>query len=403
MGSNSSSIIRIYTESELEALHVETAINSTSLVTKVADESVLRALIRGNVRTAKKAVKDVALSVSHLFPDDATGSALDDVADDHGIAPRFTAAQSSAYVRIIADPGTIYQQGVNAVSDNKGNVFDLSSDITIGSKGYDYVKVRSQQTGSATKVDPYTLVNMAPIPSGHIGVINEYQAEGGRDLEDDDTFRQRIKEGPDILAKDTLTRLAQVFMKINSNVLRVIYEGTNVQGKVVLGILTVNGIDLTTDELQTILEQSSGDFSLTEMAPIGTTSLGVLLKNAEYYAIDVDIRLQLFSGSSLATVVKDIQQKFSKYVDFRFWNSAIDRIEWDDLLGITKNTKGVKYVSDDFFIPHNDIKIPNNKFPRFRGFIARDLEGNVLIDQSGVIDPIFYPNEVIVSFAETVL
>jgi hypothetical protein len=403
MGSKSSSIIRMVTESELEALHVETAINTTSKITKVSNESVTRALIRGNVRTAKKAVKDITLAMSHLFVDDATGSALDDAADDRGIAPRFTASQSSTYVRIIADPGTVYQSGVHTVSDNKGNVFDLSGDITIGSKGYGYVKVRSQQAGSSTNVDPYTLINMSPIPSGHIGVLNEYQSEYGRDAEDDDVFRQRIKRGPDELAQSTLVKLAQTFMKINSNVFRVIYEGTNIQGKVVLGILTVNGIDLTSDELQTILEQSSSSLALTEMAPIGTTSFGVLLKNAEYYPIDIDIRLQLFAGSNIDSTVKTIQQKFSKYVDFRFWNSATDKVEWDDLLGIVKNVSGVKYVPDDYFIPNNDITVPRNKFPRFRGFIARDLDGNVLVNQAGTLDPIFYPNEEIVDFTETVL
>lgn len=402
MGSNTS-LIRISTESELESLHVETFINTTNKVTKVSDESVVRGLVRGNVRTAKKALKDIALAISHLYPDSASGASLDDVADDHGIAPRFAAAQSSTWVRLVADSGTTYQQGVNVVSDNKGNVFDLESDITIGTKGFDYVKVRSQQSGSSANVDPYTIININPAPSGHIGIINEYAAVGGRDAEDDDTFRQRIKEGPDILARGTLSYLTQAFIKINPNVLRVIYEGVNQQGKVVLGILTVNGIALTDDELQVILEQSSDCFSLTEMSPIGTTSYGIKLKNVDFVTIDIDMRVELFSGADFDQFVIDVQQKFSKLVDWRKWNSATDKIERSDLISIVKNTKNCKSLPDAYFIPATDLQFSYNKFPRFRGFIARNLAGDVIINQTGTIDPVFYSNEQDVSFTETIL
>ena len=99
------SIIRQTSESELEALAIETAINSITGVTKITDHSVLRGLIRGNVRVAKMALKDMMLAVSRLYPDLAYDTTLDEVADDHGIAARFGAAQSSTYVRIIADVG----------------------------------------------------------------------------------------------------------------------------------------------------------------------------------------------------------------------------------------------------------------------------------------------------------
>ncbi len=303
----------------------------------------------------------------------------------------------------MGNPGTIYTMGVNTVSDQKGNVFDLQSNLTMGSLGYDYVKVRSQQSGASTNVDPYTIINISPVPAGHIGVLNEYGATGGRDIEDDPTFLQRIKEGPDILARGTLSYLTQAFMKVNTNVLRVIYDGVNQNGKVQLSILTVNGIDLTDDELLTIIEQAGQYFSLTELNAIGSQSYGVKLQNATYFTIDVDMRIELFSGADLATVVKDIQQKFSKLVDFRFWDSSINKVIWTDLLNIVKNTDGIKNVSDNFFSPFNDITIPRFEFPRFRGFVVRDLSGAILINQSGTIQPILYINQVDQNFAASVL
>ncbi len=395
-------IIRLVTEKELEAIHTEIFINTSDKVTKVTDHSSTRGIIRGNVKTGKKALKDIKLAVSHLFVDDAFDTALDDVADQHGIAPRFAAAQSSTYVRLVGDVGTIYQQGVHSISDNKGNVFDLEEDITIGSKGFEYAKVRSQQAGLFTNVDSYTLINISPEPSGHIGVINEYIATGGRDEENDDTFRQRIKEGPDILARGTLSYLTQAFNKINPNVLRIIYEGVGSTGKVVLGILTVNGIDLTVQELQILLQQGGQYFSLTELSPIGTQSYGVELKNVEYYPIDIEMRLELFDIGDLGNSVKTIQQKFSKLVDFRFWDSATMRVEWEDLLIRVKQVSNVKQVPDQYFSPSEDIQIPNNQFPRFRGFIVYDLQGDLLVGQTD-LDPIFYPAEADVAFQESVI
>ena len=396
-------IVRLTTEQELRAIHAESFINNTTKVNKVNDHSVLSGFIVGNAKTAKKALKDIALATSHLFPDDAVGNALDQVAADHGIADRFVSSQSSTFVRLAADAGTLYQAGVHTVFGNNNITFDLENDITIGSKGFDYVKVRSQTSGILANIDAYIINQVSPVPGGHIGVINEYGATGGRDNEQDDVFRRRIKEGPNILAKGTLSYITQAFINVNSNVLRVIFEGTDMSGKIVLAIATQNGIDLTAGELSDILVNSADFFSLTEINPIGTQTFGIVLKNVEYQFIDVDFRFELFDVTELDAIVKDIQVKFAKAVDFRFWDSSKSKVEADDLLEIVKNAKGVKYVPDTFFIPGEDIVIARTKLPRFRGFIARGLDSSILLNQTGTIDPVFYPNDDDTSFTATVL
>jgi len=395
-------IIRQVSEADLEAIAIEAFINEAQ-VTKVSPHSVNLGLIRGNVRGIKLAMKDLALAVARLFPDLASDDQLDDVADDHGIAPRLGAAQSSVFVRLVGSPGTTYLQGTQTVSDSKGNTFDLEADLTIGTAGYGYVKVRSQQAGAFTNVDPYTITTVSPVPSGHVGCLNEYGATGGRDAEDRDTFLKRIKEGPDELAQDTLSYLTQVFVKINPNVLRVIYEGTSVAGKVVLSILTVNGIDLTSDELNTLLQQGGRYLALTELAPIGTQSYGVQLKNVTYGYIDVSMRLGLFTGASYTQVIKDIQQKYAKYVDFRYWDSSVDVVDYVTLIEIARGVAGVKSVPDNYFSPAVDQLFRPNVFPRFRSFKVYDLSGTLQVDETGVITPVLYPNQVQDSFVQSVL
>lgn len=395
-------IARLTSENELQAVHAEVLINSTSLVTKISDNSVVAGMIAGNAKTGKKALKDIALAITHLFPDDASGIALDQVASDHGVAARLGSASSTTYVRLIADNGTIYLQGTHTVKGRQGIVFDLEENITIGTKGYGYVKVRSQTSGDITNVDAYTISTVTPVPSGHIGIVNEYGATGGRDSESDERLRQRIKEGPNILARSTIDYLTQAFITLDSDILRVTFEGISSAGKVVIGIITESGITLTQNELDILLTGIGPYLSLTEINPIGTQSYGVELKNIEYQPIDIEFRVELVDVGAVDAVAIDIQVGLAKYVDHRFWDPT-SSVEWTKLFEITKNTDGVKNLPATFFTPNNDVEVDVNKLPRFRGFIMRDLSGAILLNQAGTLDPIYYPNEVDESLVATVL
>lgn len=399
----SNQVIRLVTEQELRSIMTEVYVDTTQVTTKVTDNSVLGGLISGNSKVGKKALKDIALAVSHLFPDDASGSALDEVAANYGIAPRLGSSQSSGRVRVVGNQGTIYTQGVNTVFGNNGVVFDLQESVTLGSSGFAYIKIRSQAAGEITNVNPYTINSINPTPSGHVAVINEYVTEGGRDAEQDDVFRQRIKEGPNILSRNTLSYLTQVFIKFEPNVLKVDFNGINQQGKVVLSILTQNGIDLLQPELDSLLLQAGPYLALTELNAIGTLTYGAVLQNTQYYYIDTNFRVQLFDNFDIGAVAKDIQVGFSKYVDFRFWDASKQKIEWTVLLDVVKATNGVKYVPDTYFSPSVDITVPVGYYPRFRGFQAYDLNGAIILNNNNTISPIFYPTEIANDFVITVL
>jgi hypothetical protein len=216
-------------------------------------------------------------------------------------------------------------------------------------------------------------------------------------------LRQRIKQGADGLSRGTLSYLTQAALKANPNVLKINFEGVDATGKTILSVVSQNGINFTTNELDVILQGIIPYLSLTELNPIGTSSYGVVLKNIEYFMIDVEFRIGLFDTFTFTDVVKEIQFKFNKLVDFRFWSSTKNNIKWQDLLFAVKNTKGVKSVPDTYFSPNIDIKVPSNKLPRFRGFVVRDINGNIQINQSGTINPIYYQDLIDPSFALTVL
>lgn len=384
-------------------LFAEILLNKTNKVSKVSPNSVLNGIAYGVAKVAGKAEKDIVLALSQLFPDLAFSSQLDTVAGIYGVAPRFGSSQSSTYVRVVGDNGTTYIPGVHTFQSVDGIEFDIENETVIGSSGYNYVKVRSIDSGLNVNVAPATITKITPEPTGHRYCVNEYQATGGRDIEDDVLFRNRIKNSYNFLAKDTIAEIEQVFMSINSNVLRVIYQGINNYGQIRLAIVTQNGIDLTISELDDILVKGEKYFSFTELRPFGRESYGIELINISWQPIDISFRLEVFSSFNIDNVRIEIQTQIGKYLDFRYWRSGVDKIEWDNLLQIVKNTRGVKYVADEYFYPRVDLATDKNKLPRIRSFLMLDLNGNILQSLSGTLIPSFYPNKPDASFQATVL
>jgi len=382
-------ITRPSTTTELKELLIEIFVNRQNKVTKVSDESVLNAIFYGIAKVAQKAEKDIAITESRLFPDNASGEILDQVASTFGISPRFGASGSSTYVRVFADPGTQYTIAGHTFSSTSGIQFQVEEDTTVDTTGFAYIKVRSVDTGAKTNVNAISINTVSPEPTGHRSVTNEYAAFGGRDAEQDDVFRQRIKDNPNVVAQRTVANLVEVFRGINNDVLDVIREGISTDGKLILSVVSQNGVDFTSTELDGLLEGVVNFLSLTELRQTGD-NFSVQIKNVEWFPIDVDFRLDIFNNFNPDDVRKDIQTQFSKQLDFRFWKST-DRVEWDDLLGIVKNVNGVRFVPDQFFSPRVDISVPNTMLPRFRSFIMRDLQGNIISDSQGILSPVFYP------------
>ena len=390
------------TSEERKQLYIEALLNKTDKVTKVSPNSVLNGHAYGVAVVSGKAEKDIFLAVSQLFPDHAYGSQLDQVAENFGIAPRFTESGSSTFVRIVASVGTQYFVNTHTFTGNNGIQFQLEENITIGTFGFTYAKVRSIDVGIKSNVNTGDISRVTPIPTGHNYVINEYMSTGGRENESDADFRKRIKEGANILAHSTLSAVEQSYMKINSNVLKVVYHGCDSNGKIVLAVQSQNGIDFNSVELGEMLEKSDKVFAFTDLRPYGTQSYGVLLENVDYEPIDISFRCELFPSFNPDDIRKEIQVNVSKYLDYRtFVQGSV--LQWDDLLEIVKRTKGVKYVPDQYFYPNNDVLTNKYKVQRLRGFLMLDLQGVVISNLSGTLVPTYYPNKADFSFQQTVL
>lgn len=395
-------ITKLVTVEEYKEIFTEILLNKTDNVSKISEGSALNAIAFGVAKLAQKVNKDIAIMESHIFPDTAVGSSLDYIANLYGISPRFGAKQSSTYVRLVGDPSTTYVAGTHILKSSTGLEFDFDKNYTIGTHGYTYAKIRSRTTGSTTNVNALTINKITPTPTNHKYVVNEFAAQFGSDRENDDVFRKRIKEGVDLLSKSTLSQIEQVFLKINQNVLRVYYGGIDSYGRTVLQILTENGINLTTSELNDIVLRAEKFFSLTEFRPSNFNGYGVTIQNVSWQPLDVSMRVDIDPSFAVDDVRKDIQIRLNKYIDYRYWKPG-GTIEWDNMLDIVKSTDGVRYVNDSFFSPSTDIQTQVLKLPRIRGFQMLDLNGNLIIDLAGVLNQSYYPQDIDFKFQASVL
>ena len=380
------------TIANLKNLWIEMFLNKTDRVSNIADGSVLNGVAYGTAKVAQKAIKDIAIVEAQIFPKSATGDYLDKSAALFGVSPRKEALGSSTYVRVFAEPGTHYEVGTKFISKN-GVQFIVDQPFTVDKSGYGYISVRSVITGSATNVEANSITEVSPRPLTHIECTNEYAAIGGRDYEDDETFRNRIINYNNKLSTDTMEGWTQIFQDLDPRILKVMNVGLGEDGKTHIYLVTQNGSFFTDDELEELLTKATPYFGLTELDLQGNT-LGIVIENAKWMYVGgeegVDFRVELSPNAVIADVRKNIQIAMTKYLDFRFWEAG-KKVEWDDLLEVVKTAEGVKYVPDEYFFPYFDEEVPLNMLPRIKGFRMRDLEGNILYDSGSSLSNIFYP------------
>lgn len=384
---------KVQTINDIKNLFVEMLLNKTDKITKVSDNSVLSGLAYGVAKVFQKGMKDSAIVESELFPEYAFGESLDIIASRQGLSERHLASGSSVIVKLVGEYGTFYDAEQNICLTSGGFRFKLSKNITIGYEGYAYVIANSLQTGESVQIAPRSIVKILNPPIGHKYITNESMSVGGSSIEPDKLFRTRITEGFNVLSTDTLSRLQQVFITLNSNILDLKKLGKTSQGHVILGIITRNGIALMESELNSLIEESKRFLSITDIKPYHNELTGLVLQNVNYIYIDVDFYVDLNTNVDIQQFALNVQTEFLNYFDWRFWDED-KKVEWDDLFAIVKAQPEVKYVPDNSFNPRSDIVVGRTSVPRLRQFIIRSLKGVVLFTNEDVLNQSPNPNAI---------
>lgn len=351
--------------------------------TKVGANSVLEGFLYAIAKTGQMINKDVMNLIADFSLDNAIGSQLDTYATNNGFPIRNNSTQSSTYILLIATEGTIYVANTHQFISNTGELFNLIEDVTISSLGFAYAKIISVNSSKNTNVAANTIVKCSPAPAGHLACSNDFQCTGGRDIESDTDYRNRLKQTFNILAIDTISKYEQIFNKINNRVLKV-YKGgiNNLTGNIIFYLASINGADFTESELTIIKNDSYKYLSISEQEK------GIELLNINYLNIDFSARLDLQADIDINKFRTELQISFQRKYDYRYIepNSTINRL---DLLLITQKNLYVKKILDKYFLLNgytNDITIPELTLPRFRSFQIYDINGTLISDNSNLIN-----------------
>lgn len=383
---------KIYTVEEISNFFLQMLINKTDgKISKISNNSVLRGLAFGVSKVNQKGMKDSALIESELFPDYAYGEYLDKIVQRSGVISRQRNRGSSVYVRLVATPGSIYISSSCTFISTSGYNFVLEEDFVIGEYGYGYAKIRSLDIGANTNVPANTITKITGGPSGHKYLTNEVPAEGGMDIEDDQSLLNRLLQNFNSFAFDTLGKLKSICQILNPLVLDIKKIGFDTNNKTILGIVTSNGTALSEQDLDYLLSKARYYLSLTDI-PVanGLDSLpNIVLQNISFTLIDIDFRVDLYNNVNPDIFRQNVQRQISQYLDFRRWGHKA-QVDWEELYYIVRNQEGVKSVPEQYFFPHQDIEIPSISYPRLRGFVMRNPTGIVIEDLNGVIAPVYY-------------
>lgn len=378
---------------ELKGIVTEFILNKTNKLSKLSVGSIFNAVAYGIAKIGQKALREIAIVESQLFPEYAVGNTLDIVAKRYGIFSRLGANQSSVYIYLYADPGTTYNKNSCSFTSNDGITFILNNDVTIDSNRYAYALATSVESGEKANVTPLSITSCINAPAGHKFCTNTFAAYGGRNIESDDEFRTRIENVINSISTKTLDYLAQVALNFNSNILKFVHLGTY-QGKTKLGIYTQSGSALSDAELTNLAIQMREYLALSDISE--NLEQRVYFANVDYAPIDISLKISYMSDLySIDDIYSAIQKKIISYIDYRYLNTE-NNISWINLYELIKNTEGIINVNyGDFLINggQNDVVINKSLLPRFRQMLIYDLDGNSLLN-TGITSymPFIYPN-----------
>lgn len=382
---------KVLSVTELKNIATEILLNKTSKISKISSGSILNAISYGIAKIGQKALREIALVESQLFPEYATGTNLDLIGERYGIFSRLGASQSSCYIYLYGEEGTVYAKGTK-FSSTEGISFTLNEKITIDSNKYAYGLATSVEKGKKTNVSALSITTCVSAPTGHLFCNNTFSAYGGRDEESDDEFRDRIININNSISTKTLEYLAQIARNFNSNILKFVHLGTYL-GKTKLGIYTQSGAALSDSALVNLALQMREYLALSDISE--NLEQRVYFSNVNYTPIDLSIRLSYMKDKySVDDIYSAIQQKIISYVDYRYLNTE-KNITWMDLYELIKNTEGVTNVNYGEFLVNGgkgDITINKGLLPRFRQMVIYDLEGSCLLDNKATnYMPFVYP------------
>jgi len=131
-----------------------------------------------------------------IWPDWSYGIWLEILGETVGITHKKQPTYAEGVLKIHGVPGTIipidYVFATRAMSANPSILFKVKQSVTIDSSGLAIINIKAMEAGVKGNVGAGT-INLMTVPmNGIISITNEQPTTGGTEIEDEESFRQRI-------------------------------------------------------------------------------------------------------------------------------------------------------------------------------------------------------------------
>ena len=239
-----------------------------------------------------------------VFVETATGTDLDNVGADYGIARRQSSA-SIVYLEIEGNENAIVNQNVKATYNNL--VFTVQEYKVIGSSGKATVKAQCETLGTIGNVPANTITEFLTTYSGLTSVNNPEAAYNGFDIESDDDYRARIKL---YLAEDATNcneaQYRQWALEV-TGVKTAVVKGAETVGAGNVGVYISSQTGTVTQELIDAVKEyiESKQF-------INAT---LIVQSLAYVDMDVNATIVLKDGYTINDVGEEFTQAFAEYLE----------------------------------------------------------------------------------------
>lgn len=238
------------------------------------------------------------------FVETAQGDDLDRVGADYGIERREEAA-AIVYLEITGDEFAVINQNVKAVYNNL--VFTVQEYKKINSSGVTTVKAKCETMGVIGNVPANTITEFLTDYAGLKTVTNPEASYDGFNREDDEIYRQRIK---DYLASDSANcnkEQYETWAREVTGVLKAVVKGAEDMGAGNVGVF-ISAIDATVSEE---LKQAVSDY-INAKQFINAT---LIVDSLNYINIDVTANVILKEGYSNIDVMDAFKIKLKDYLN----------------------------------------------------------------------------------------
>lgn len=261
--------------------------------------------IIGSVAYELANIKDTELDTiaDRVFVKTAKGDDLDKVGADYGINRR-QAQEATVYLEITGSQNAVVNQTVKATYNNL--VFTVQEYKVIGSTGKVSVKAKCETKGVIGNVPANTITEFLTDYQGLTAVNNPLSAYDGFDVEDDDSYRQRIL---DYLAEDATNaneaQYRQWALSV-TGVQKAVVKGAETMGAGIVGVYISAVGSTVSDELKAAVKSY-----IESVQPINAT---IVVNGLTYVDMDVDATVVLRTGYTTTDVETEFTERFEEYL-----------------------------------------------------------------------------------------